>query len=124
MIVGDNIYHRESRNSSWIQEDSHHSNKDGSTNLSNLHRDTKSSKVLISSLFLYFGLKAPIVNLNSIGYSNHIGYSKKSLEDNKNSDFILRMVSKNKKNINIVIADPFNFNIASMRVDQKTGKIT
>ena len=124
MMVGDNIYHRNSRTNSWIQGDSHHSNKDGSTNLDNLHRDTKYNKVLISSLFLYFGLEAPIVNLSSIGYSNHIGYSKKSLRENKNSDFILNIVSKNKENINIIIADPFNFNIASKRVDQKTGKIT
>ena len=124
MMVGDNIYHRESKVSSWIQEDSHHSNQDGSINLNNLRRDTKSSNVLISRLFFYFGTKAPIVNLDSIGYSNNIGYSKKSLREKNTLTFISNIVRDYQKNVNILMADPFNFNIASKRVDQKTGKIT
>ena len=124
MMVGDNIYHRESNSFPWIQEDSHHSNQDGSMNLDNLQRDTKSYKVLVSDLFFYFGSEAPNVNLNSIGYSNNRGYSKKSLGEQSISTFIFNMVREYQENKNIIVADPFNFNIASKRVDQKTGKIT
>lgn len=124
MMVGDNIYHRKSKNSPWIQEDSHHSNQDGSTNLDNLQRDTKSFNVLISELYFYFGSEAPVINLNSIGYSNSRNYSKKSIGEQSISTFICNMVRKYKENKNIIMADPFNFNIASKRVDQKTGKIT
>src|SRR6056297_2740084 len=37
-LVGDNIYHRE--NGKWVQEDSHHSNPDGTLNEHNLKTDT------------------------------------------------------------------------------------
>jgi len=50
MMVGDNIYHRNPITMDWIQEDSHHSKLDGSTNLKNLQTDTKSVNVLISTL--------------------------------------------------------------------------
>lgn len=123
MMVGDNIYHRENKNTSWIQEDSHHSNPDGSINFSNLQGDTKSNNVLISSLFFYFGSEAPIVNLDSIGYSNKRGYSKKPLAEQENTNFISEIEREHKKNKNIILADPFNFDIASKRVDQETGKI-
>ena len=52
-MYGDNIYHQKDNN--WIQADSHHSNGDGSTNYSNLNRDTNSESVLISNNFYYFG---------------------------------------------------------------------
>ena len=123
MMVGDNIYHRENKNTSWIQEDSHHSNPDGSIKFSNLQRDTKSNNVLISSLFFYFGSEAPIVNLDSIGYSNNRGYSKKPLAEQENTNFISKIEREHRKNKNIILADPFNFDIASKRVDQETGKI-
>ncbi|WP_269472843.1 hypothetical protein [Vibrio panuliri] len=35
------MYHKD-KNGEWIQEDSHHSNPDGSFNMTNLYRDTKS----------------------------------------------------------------------------------
>ena len=87
MMVGDNIYHRESKNSPWIQEDSHHSNQDGSMNLDNFQRDTKSYKVLISKLFYYFGSEAPTVDLNSIGYTNNRGYSQEIDRGTKHFNF-------------------------------------
>ena len=47
-MLGDNIYHIDA-DGEWIQEDSHHSNPDGTTNLVNLDRDTgKCDQVLIS----------------------------------------------------------------------------
>jgi len=50
-MLGDNIYHKED-DGKWIQEDSHHSNTDGTPNLVNLKRDTGSCDyVLISDFF-------------------------------------------------------------------------
>lgn len=51
--VGDNIYHKE--DSSWVQEDSHHSLENGVLNQANLRRDTSADHVLISSDYIYFG---------------------------------------------------------------------
>ena len=52
---GDNIYHRNPENGGWIQEDSCHSNNDGSPDPRHIRRDTKSDKVLISDDFVYLG---------------------------------------------------------------------
>ncbi|HBF37382.1 MAG TPA: hypothetical protein DDW50_08690 [Firmicutes bacterium] len=59
-MYGDNIYHYDLILKKWIQEDSHHSNPDGTENEYNLKRDTGSIYVLISCYFWYFG-KNPIV---------------------------------------------------------------
>ena len=63
---GDNIYHRDSHGE-WIQSDSHHSNPDGTVNLHNRKRDTKSKYVLISKDFYFFGENAikPAAPLNN-----------------------------------------------------------
>lgn len=55
-MYGDNIYHRE--DGGWVQEFSHHSMPDGSTNYTNLHRDTGTDRVLIAKKFFYFGNNA------------------------------------------------------------------
>ena len=55
-VYGDNIYHHDK--GEWIQENSHHSNPDGSANRQNLVRDTETDKVLISENYWYFGRKA------------------------------------------------------------------
>ncbi|MBQ3545596.1 MAG: hypothetical protein IJA34_11540 [Lachnospiraceae bacterium] len=55
-MYGDNIYHH--INDSWVQEESHHSMQDGSTNYINLNRDTQTNRVLISKDFYYFGNNA------------------------------------------------------------------
>lgn len=124
MMVGDNIYHQEDGSEIWVQEDSHHSNPDGTPNLQNLRRDTGSVKVLISEHFYYFGKDAPDVNLASIGYKNNRGHSKKDFSDSAVAAFIERIEQDNKSKINLVQADPFNFLAAVKRVDQATGKIT
>lgn len=124
MMVGDNIYHRDATEN-WIQEDSHHSNPDGTTNLKNLATDTKSINVLISTHFYYFGNTAPLVDLSSIGYTkNGIGHRKKSFEDANVVAFVKNIEDSYRRDRNIVIADPINFEHASKRVDQKTGKIS
>lgn len=71
VLVGDNIYRREGK--TWLQEDSHHSNPDGSTNQINLRADTSVDAVLVSRHFYYFGANAPEVPgsaLASLGYRN------------------------------------------------------
>lgn len=123
MMVGDNIYHRNAPTEDWIQEDSHHSNPNGTTNLKNLRRDTNSINVLISNHFYYFGGAAPFVDLSSIGYTNGIGHQKKSLEDANVVAFLKNIEDSYRRDRNIVIADPFDFSHASKRVDQSTGKI-
>lgn len=57
-FFGDNIYHQE--NQVWVQENSHHSYIDGTTNEINLRNDVSGRFVLISSDFYYFG-EMPIV---------------------------------------------------------------
>lgn len=72
---GDNIYHQ-LLSGEWVQADSHHSNPDGSTNLHNLKRDTKSDSVLISDRFYYFGVKAPeLPHPLADGLHSGIGFS-------------------------------------------------
>ena len=55
-LYGDNIYHQDGEK--WIQENSHHSFKDGSPNIENVNNDTcLTTNVLVSSNFVYFGNK-------------------------------------------------------------------
>lgn len=52
-MYGDNIYHMVDED--WYQANSHHSLEDGSVNMKNLTKDTRSDSVLISDIFYYFG---------------------------------------------------------------------
>lgn len=124
MMVGDNIYHKEIGTDFWIQEDSHHSNPDGSPNVKNLKTDTKSINVLVSNQYYYFGNEAPVVDYVSIEYKNHRSYRKYMLNDGDVYDFIEGLIIKYKKNKNLVVADPYDFAKASKRVNQHTGKIS
>lgn len=123
-MLGDNIYHK-NRRGDWIQEDSHHSNEDGSTNSLNLNRDTgDSDQVLTSNYFFYFGDKAIPVDLASINYVSGLGFKKIKLSDSKAARDLIEIVyKKNKHNINYVISDPCQFMNSHRRVDQGTGKI-
>lgn len=56
---GDNIYHRAADSEPWMQENSHHSHPDGTTNFKNVARDTKYDRVLISDDFVYWGAAGP-----------------------------------------------------------------
>lgn len=54
-LYGDNVYHHDEQGN-WVQENSHHTNEDGSVNKHNLKRDTETSDhVLICNEFVYFG---------------------------------------------------------------------
>lgn len=53
---GDNIYHRDFATGDWMQEDSRHSNLDGSTHEEHLKKDTgKTENIVISNDFVYWG---------------------------------------------------------------------
>ncbi|WP_312778564.1 hypothetical protein [Pseudescherichia sp.] len=122
-ILGDNIYHQDDNND-WIQEDSHHSNADGSFNMKNLERDTRTDKVLISSDFYYFGDKAVDVDLDSIGYHRIRDYIKLSLDHSiPANDLIKKIEADFHRDKNIVISDPCQFSDFYKRVDQGTGEL-
>lgn len=124
-MLGDNIYHKDD-SGSWIQEDSHHSNPDGTPNLVNLNRDTgKCDRVLISNYFLYFGSAAVSVDLESIGYHHIRNYKKTNLAESENGrNLITSVICMNRININLVISDPCQFMDSHKRVDQGTGRIS
>ena len=123
-MLGDNIYHKD-ENGSWIQEDSHHSNPNGTLNPVNLDRDTgRTDKVLVSNYFLYFGDEALTVDLDSIGYGRIRNYKKISLSVSKKArDLIASMFREHRNDINLVVSDPCQFMDSHQRVDQGTGKI-
>lgn len=125
-MLGDNIYHKDAMEA-WIQEDSHHSNPDGSTNLENLNRDTgKTDKVLLSEYFLYFGSAAIMVDLDLIGFHNRIrDFKKIDLNSSSNGrELIESTISTHRYILNVLISDPCQFMDSHKRVDQVTGKFT
>lgn len=124
-MLGDNIYHKNG-GGSWIQEDSHHSNPDGSPNPTNVERDTGSNdRVLISNCFYYFGSQAIEVDLNSIGYIRIRDFKKTDLSVSSDGRKLIEAVfNQNRRHMNLVLADPYQFMASHQRVDQGTGKIT
>lgn len=123
-ILGDNIYHQDDNND-WIQEDSHHSNADGSFNMTNLERDTRTDQVLISRHFYYFGDKAVDIDLDSIGYHRIRDYIKLSLDYSiPANDLIKKIDAEFHSDKNIVISDPCQFSDFYKRVDQGTGVLS
>jgi len=123
-MLGDNIYHKNTCGE-WIQEDSHHSNPDGSSNTVNLNRDTgNSDQVLISNCFFYFGDKAISVDLVSIQYVSGVGFKKINLSDSiEGKELIETVYLNNQRNLNCIISDPCQFIDSHQRVDQDTGKV-
>lgn len=55
---GDNIYFKDEKGQ-WHQEDSHHSYRAGYPNPYNIQRDTKADRVLISTVYAYWGDSGP-----------------------------------------------------------------
>ncbi|KAE8437445.1 MULTISPECIES: hypothetical protein [Halomonadaceae] len=124
MMLGDNIYHQDIEGK-WVQEDSHHSNPDGSLNIENLERDTGTSdKVLISNFFFYFGSQAIPVNLASINYKSGVGFKKTEIsQSNEGRKLIERVYEHYFNDLNSVVSDPCQFIDSQKRVNQKLGKI-
>ena len=86
LIYGDNFYHKDN-NGNWIQENSAHSNNDGSPNLKHLETDISGHNAIISDHFYYFGQSAPILpeNLRDIC---HTGIGQKLLSPELGAEFI------------------------------------
>jgi hypothetical protein len=122
MLLGDNIYYFNADR--WHQSHSHHSNVDGSINTYNLKRDTKSSYVLLSKHFYYFGKDAPFVPLsiqNEIGYRNGVGHSI----FNEKAKILLDWLDRDYKDLlNLVISDPFDFEKSDAHYSVETNKMT
>ena len=123
-MLGDNIYHKDEQNQ-WVQEDSHHSNPDGSPNLENLERDTgRTNQVLVSNYFFYFGRQAITVDLESMNYKRIRNFKKIKLSESiEAKNIITSIINQNKRNSNLVVSDPCQFMDSHQRVDQGSGKI-
>lgn len=123
-MLGDNIYHKDEHDQ-WAQEDSHHSNPDGSPNLVNLKRDTgRTNQVLVSDYFFYFGRQAITVDLESMNYKRIRNFKKIKLSESiEAKNIITSIISQNRRDLNLVISDPCQFMESHQRVDQGSGKI-
>lgn len=86
LMYGDNIYHKD-RRGDWIQEDSAHSNNDGTPNLNHLITDIKGQNAVISNNFYYFGQIAPLLPINLQDIC-HIGIGQKLLTEEQGIEFI------------------------------------
>lgn len=125
MLVGDNIYHRDTGSGHWLQEDSHHSHPDGTANMFNLRRDTKTNRVLLSRHFFYFGASAPPVPagiLEGIGYVNGRSHRVYPLH---HCHRLLDWLQKDfAHHLNEVLGDPFNFDQSSARYSVETDRVS
>lgn len=125
-MAGDNIYYNCPDTKQWLQADSHHSNKDGSINESNLKTDTsKTDAVLISEHFYYFGKDAPSIPeaiRRSMGLSkNPRSYLR---QQNNECDLFIDWIKRTyKANLNQVSGDPFDFDNVHQRYDAKSNKV-
>lgn len=126
MVVGDNIYHRDTVSGEWLQENSHHSLADGSINIHNLKNDTQTDAVLVSDLFVYFGRSAPLVPqeiLKELGYKNGRGHRKYATPGD--ADILIQLLIKETAGLkNTVLADPFNFSQSDARYSAETNSIS
>lgn len=125
MTLGDNIYHFDTSSHYWQQANSHHSNSDGTINDYNLEKDTKSTKVLLSTHFYYFGRAAQIIPteiLDGLGYANKINHR---VFDLALAIDLVRWIEKNYgSSVNLVLADPFNFDKSSSHYSYETNRIS
>ncbi|VTZ23755.1 conserved hypothetical protein [Methylocella tundrae] len=123
-IVGDNIYHRTVGSDHWQQEDSHHSQPDGTPDQYNIQNDTQTDRILISDHFWYFGNVAPIVPddiLNNLRFHNARGHRRYPLTNAQQLLSWLEEAFPNK--INHVLGDPFQFAKSSARYSKKSDQI-
>lgn len=125
MVVGDNIYNFNVESQLWSQAFSHHSHADGTINEYNRDRDTSSSFVLLSKHFYYFGSAAPEIPtdiLRVLNYANGVGHRKYSAADA--ADLLLWLENSNAGKLNIVAADPYNFEQSGAHYSVQTNRIT
>jgi hypothetical protein len=124
LMLGDNIYHRETPASEWIQEDSHHSLPDGTPNQSNVVNDTSTNRVLTSSDFVYFGAEAPRIPqaiFNEMRYRNQRNHRTYPISEAR---MLLRWFHENSGGrIGEVIGDPFQFRDSAARFSSGSNRI-
>ncbi|MBN9075059.1 MAG: hypothetical protein BGN87_23335 [Rhizobiales bacterium 65-79] len=124
MIMGDNIYHRPAGTTAWAQEDSHHSQIDGSPEPSNIKNDTQTNRVLLSRNFYYFGDAAPVAPegiLGQLGYHNGIGHRKFTLAQGQ--PLLDWIQDQYKGQTNTIIGTPYQFMKSSSRYSKRMDKI-
>lgn len=125
MLVGDNIYRTDPVTGNWVQEDSHHSNADGTANHANLRHDTKTNRVLIGDRFFYFGEKAPVIPahiLDTLGYGNRRGHRRYS---QKKCQQLLDWLYDDFGAVqNLVAGDPFEFASGARRYSVDNNKVS
>jgi hypothetical protein len=125
MMVGDNIYHWDAAAETWIQADSHHSNPDGTPNPHNVANDTKKDRLLLSRHFFYFGRDAPpvpVAILESIGFRN--GRNYRVFSESQCGGLLDWLKRTFGRWLNLVAADPFDFESSSKRYSAGDNKIT
>jgi hypothetical protein len=116
-LVGDNIYHRATPYSPWVQEDGVHSLQDGSQCPLNTEHDTRINRVLLSDRFIYFGASAqpvPPAILAKLGYKrNPRDYRK--FEGQEGDPFTDWLEPQLAAQPNLVLNDPINFESSAKR---------
>lgn len=123
-IVGDNIYHRAPGSHQWLQEDSHHSQPNGTPDPYNVQHDTQTDRVLISEHFYYFGRPAPLVPnqiLRDIGYRNVRNHRVFNME--VAGPLISWLEKSFGSRLNHVTGDPYQFEYGSARYSKKVDKL-
>jgi Nucleotide modification associated domain 2 len=109
LAYGDNIYFLNPDNS-WHQENSHHSNDDGSPNMNNINRDTVYPRVLISDKFVYWGGQGPRIPILFRDYSGWdicaVRGHKVNFPESMVKSFIAWLGSLNKKGY---LGDPLDW---------------
>lgn len=125
MMLGDNIYHRQDDKTEWRQEDSHHSQPDGSADASNIATDTQTNRVLVSEHFTYFGASAPSIPgnvLDAVGYSNGRNHRRFSALV---AQPLLSWFQEEARHADCpVVDDPFQFRRSAARFSSGSNKIT
>lgn len=118
--VGDNIYHRDTPMSAWLQEDSVHSRVDGTQCPHNTAHDTRINRVLLSDNFVYFGASAPAVPQ---AIREELGYARnprdyRRFDATRAKPLIAWLAPQIAARRNQVLADPIDFASSAKRFSQ------
>ncbi len=88
---GDNIYYQDPATCEWCQLDSHHTHPDGTPNIKNINKDTKTDRVLISDDYIYWGGEGPEIPET---YLNFCGFDLRKVRMGHKSNFPDNMVNE------------------------------
>lgn len=123
--VGDNIYHRDTEDSTWLQEDSVHSLVDGTQSAANTGHDTRINRVLLSTQFVYLGSLAEPMPPHVV---NELSYTRNARDyyryDAADTPALLRWLSgKIAATPRAVLGDPIDFALSQRRYDPDRQKM-